>query len=78
MQPGFYAYLCRLTDNPELHELIEAEIGNRVTFKLTDAGALVILKKPHGDAWQPGRSVGKEQTKVVQGRPGDVAKFSNN
>jgi len=45
VQPGFYAYQCRLTDGAEIYGLIAAETANSITFKLPDGTSRAVLRK---------------------------------
>ncbi|MDB6174322.1 MAG: hypothetical protein JWL59_3633 [Chthoniobacteraceae bacterium] len=45
VQPGFYAYQCRLVDGTELYGLIAAETGNSITIKLADGTTRAVLRK---------------------------------
>ena len=45
VQPGYYAYQCRLTDGTEVFGLIATETANSITFKLPDGTARAVLRK---------------------------------
>jgi putative heme-binding domain-containing protein len=44
VQPGYYAYQCRLTDGAEIYGLIAAETANSITFKLPDGTSRAVLR----------------------------------
>ena len=44
VQPGFYAYRCRLTDGTDLYGLIAAETASSLTFKLADGTTRAVLR----------------------------------
>jgi len=45
VQPGFYAYQCRLADGTDLFGLIATETGNSLTFKFADGTTRLVLRK---------------------------------
>jgi putative heme-binding domain-containing protein len=45
VQPGYYAYQCRLTDGTEVFGLIASETANSITFKLPDGTTRPVLRK---------------------------------
>ena len=45
VQPGFFAYLCRLNDGTEIYGLMAVETANSITFKQLDGTSLVVLRK---------------------------------
>ena len=45
VQPGFFAYLCRLHDGTEIYGLMAVETANSITFKQLDGTSLVVLRK---------------------------------
>ncbi len=45
VQPGYYAYQCRLTDGTEVLGLIATETANSITFKLPDGTTRAVLRK---------------------------------
>lgn len=45
VQPGYYAYQCRLTDGTEVFGLIASETANSITFKLPDGTTRAVLRK---------------------------------
>ena len=44
VQPGFYAYHCKLTDDAELVGLIASESANSITFRLPDGTSRAVLR----------------------------------
>ena len=44
VQPGYYAYDCRLTDKSSVFGLIAAETANSITFKLPDGTSRAVLR----------------------------------
>jgi putative membrane-bound dehydrogenase-like protein len=45
VQPGYHAYLCRLSDGTDLYGLITSETGNSLTFKSADGTSRTILRR---------------------------------
>ena len=45
VQPGFYAYLCRLNDGVEIYGLLAVETANSITFKQIDGTTRAVLRK---------------------------------
>ncbi|MFN0129576.1 MAG: neutral/alkaline non-lysosomal ceramidase N-terminal domain-containing protein [Verrucomicrobiales bacterium] len=45
VQPGYFAYVCRLTDGAEIYGLLAAETGNSLTFKLSDGTSRTVLRR---------------------------------
>jgi putative membrane-bound dehydrogenase-like protein len=45
VQPGYYAYLCRLNDGAEIYGLMAVETANSITFKQLDGTTRAVLRK---------------------------------
>jgi putative membrane-bound dehydrogenase-like protein len=45
VQPGFYAYQCRLNDGTDLFGLVTAETGNSLTFKFADGTTRIVRRQ---------------------------------
>ncbi len=45
VQPGYFAYQCRLADGTELYGLLAAETGNSLTFKFVDGTTRVVRRR---------------------------------
>jgi len=45
VQPGYFAYHCRLTDGSELFGLIASETANSLTFKFSDGTTRAVLRR---------------------------------
>jgi putative heme-binding domain-containing protein len=45
VQPGYYAYRCRVVGGDEIYGLIATETANSVTFKLPDGTSRAVLRK---------------------------------
>ncbi|MBP7951041.1 MAG: c-type cytochrome [Verrucomicrobiales bacterium] len=44
VQPGFYAYQCKLNSGEDLFGLVTSETGNSVTFKLVDGSSHLVAR----------------------------------
>ena len=45
VQPGFFAYLCRLNDGTEIYGLMAVETANSISLKLLDGTTRAVLRK---------------------------------
>ena len=57
VQPGFYAYHCRLESGEEIYGMITAETETAVTFKLVDATTRTVLRKEIAQLQNSNRSL---------------------
>ena len=57
VQPGFYAYHCRLATGEEIYGMISAETETALTFKLVDATTRTVLRKEIAQLQNSNRSL---------------------
>jgi putative membrane-bound dehydrogenase-like protein len=57
VQPGYFAYHCRLNDGEELYGLISVETANSLTFKLLDGSTRAVLRNEIASLQSTGASL---------------------
>jgi putative heme-binding domain-containing protein len=57
VQPGFFAYQCKLKDGSELYGLVTSETGNSVSFKLTDGTTRLVSRRDVAEMKSTGQSL---------------------
>jgi putative membrane-bound dehydrogenase-like protein len=57
VQPGFFAYQCKLKDGSDLYGLVTSETGNSVSFKLIDGSTRLLSRRDIAELKSTGQSL---------------------